>query len=167
MEQQGRVKGRGESESSVPTHSELLAGMPECCLPPALSWGLSAQPLARRDGGALAKCRSSPLSCMRGSASCSFFLRPATRVPEVFVASALLTRQLDLQGRLSGCLRDCSCPEGTRGRGITVPFDNFLTPSQGFPDSPAGKESTCSTGDPSSVPGSGRSAREGYRSQCS
>ena len=97
MEQQGRVKGRGESESSVPTHSELLAGMPECCLPPALSWGLSAQPLARRDGGALAKCRSSPLSCMRGSASCSFFLRPATRVPEVFVASALLTRQLDLQ----------------------------------------------------------------------
>ena len=31
----------------------------------------------------------------------------------------------------------------------------------GFPDSSAGKESTCNRGDPSSTPGSGRSAGEG------
>ena len=31
----------------------------------------------------------------------------------------------------------------------------------GFPDSSVGKESTCNAGDPSSVPGSGRSAGEG------
>ena len=31
----------------------------------------------------------------------------------------------------------------------------------GFPDSSVGKESTCNAGDPSSIPGSGRSAREG------
>ena len=33
--------------------------------------------------------------------------------------------------------------------------------AQGFPDSSVGKESACSAGDPSSIPGSGRSAREG------
>ena len=33
--------------------------------------------------------------------------------------------------------------------------------SRGFPDSSAGKESTCNTGDPGSIPGSGRSAGEG------
>ena len=32
---------------------------------------------------------------------------------------------------------------------------------QGFPDSSAGKESICNAGDPSSVPGSGRSAGKG------
>ena len=31
----------------------------------------------------------------------------------------------------------------------------------GFPDSSAGKESTCNAGDPGSIPGSGRSAGEG------
>ena len=31
----------------------------------------------------------------------------------------------------------------------------------GFPDSSVGKESTCSAGDPSSIPGSGRSPGEG------
>jgi len=31
----------------------------------------------------------------------------------------------------------------------------------GFPDNSVGKESTCSAGDPSSIPGSGRSAGEG------
>ena len=31
----------------------------------------------------------------------------------------------------------------------------------GFPDSSFGKESTCNAGDPSSIPGSGRSAGEG------
>ena len=30
-----------------------------------------------------------------------------------------------------------------------------------FPDSSVGKESTCNAGDPGSIPGSGRSAREG------
>lgn len=97
MEQQGRGEGRGDSGSSVSTQGELLAETPECCLPPARSWGLNAQPLARRDEGALARCGPSPLSCMRGSESCCFLLCPATRVPEVFVASALLTRQLDPQ----------------------------------------------------------------------
>ena len=37
----------------------------------------------------------------------------------------------------------------------------YLLIAQGFPDSSAGKESTCNAGDPSSIPGSGRSAREG------
>ena len=32
---------------------------------------------------------------------------------------------------------------------------------QGFPDSSVGKESTCNAGDPSLIPGSGRSAGEG------
>ena len=31
----------------------------------------------------------------------------------------------------------------------------------GFPDSSVGKESSCNAGDPGSIPGSGRSAREG------
>ena len=31
----------------------------------------------------------------------------------------------------------------------------------GFPDSSVGKESTCNAGDPGSIPGLGRSAREG------
>ena len=31
----------------------------------------------------------------------------------------------------------------------------------GFPDSSVGKESACNTGDPGSIPGSGRSAEEG------
>ena len=31
----------------------------------------------------------------------------------------------------------------------------------GFPDSSVGKESTCNAGDPSSIPGSGRSTGEG------
>ena len=33
--------------------------------------------------------------------------------------------------------------------------------SMGFPDNSVGKESTCSAGDPGSIPGSGRSAGEG------
>ena len=32
---------------------------------------------------------------------------------------------------------------------------------EGFPDSSSGKESACNAGDPSLIPGSGRSAREG------
>ena len=51
--------------------------------------------------------------------------------------------------------------------------DTGLIPSgrtKGFPpDSSGGKESTCNAGDPSSIPGSGRSTREGRGSplQCS
>ena len=47
---------------------------------------------------------------------------------------------------------------------------NWALPSLwGFPDSSVGKESTCNAGDPSSIPGSGRSAGEeiGYALQYS
>ena len=37
----------------------------------------------------------------------------------------------------------------------------YLMESKGFPGSSAGKESTCNAGDPSSIPGSGRSPGEG------
>ena len=37
----------------------------------------------------------------------------------------------------------------------------MITWVQGFPDSSVGKESTCNSGEPSSIPGSGRSAGEG------
>ena len=45
----------------------------------------------------------------------------------------------------------------------------MVLPSKGFPDSSVGNESTCNAGDPSSIPGSGRSAGEGigYPLQCS
>ena len=36
-----------------------------------------------------------------------------------------------------------------------------IIPHKGFPNSSAGKESTCNAGDPGSIPGSGRSAGEG------
>ena len=41
--------------------------------------------------------------------------------------------------------------------------DKFLTSTlvKSFPGSSAGKESACHAGDPSSIPGSGRPAREG------
>ena len=39
--------------------------------------------------------------------------------------------------------------------------EQFKRPLQGFPDSSVGKESACNAGDPSSIPGSGRSAGEG------
>ena len=50
---------------------------------------------------------------------------------------------------------------------LLYPGKNFM--SAGFPDSSVGKESTCNAGDPSSVPGLGRSAGEGigYPLQCS
>ena len=44
--------------------------------------------------------------------------------------------------------------------GIFV-FIQYAWTKKGFPDSPVGKESACSSGDPSSIPGSGRSAGEG------
>ena len=37
------------------------------------------------------------------------------------------------------------------------------SPSYGFPDSSAGKESACNAGDPGSIPGLGRSTGEGKR----
>ena len=38
---------------------------------------------------------------------------------------------------------------------------NVPAMQEGFPDSSVGKESTCNPGDPSLIPGSGRSTREG------
>ena len=38
---------------------------------------------------------------------------------------------------------------------------NHYVVHQGFPDSSVGKEPSCSAGDPGSIPGLGRSAREG------
>ena len=38
---------------------------------------------------------------------------------------------------------------------------NLIAASKGFPDSSVGKESACDTGDPGSIPGSGRSPEEG------
>ena len=48
-------------------------------------------------------------------------------------------------------------------------FGHCCTPLVGFPHSSLGKESACNAGDPSSMPGSGRSAGEGigYPLQCS
>ena len=45
----------------------------------------------------------------------------------------------------------------------------LLTGPGGFPDSSVGKESACKAGDPSLIPGSGRSTGEGmsYLFQCS
>ena len=40
-------------------------------------------------------------------------------------------------------------------------FYDFFAYIEGFPDSSVGKESVCNTGDPGSIPGSGRSAVEG------
>ena len=43
---------------------------------------------------------------------------------------------------------------------MRVKFNDF-TEAMGFPHSSAGKESACNAGDPSSIPGLGRSAGEG------
>ena len=40
-------------------------------------------------------------------------------------------------------------------------FNKDFGTEWGFPHSSAGKESACNAGDPDSIPGSGRSAREG------
>ena len=37
----------------------------------------------------------------------------------------------------------------------------IISIDEGFPDSSVGKESSCNAGDPSSIPGSGRSVGEG------
>ena len=48
-------------------------------------------------------------------------------------------------------------------------FKVFSSDSKGFPDSSVGKESACNAGDPTSIPGLGRSAGKGigYRLQYS
>ena len=38
---------------------------------------------------------------------------------------------------------------------------NYFIEVEGFPDSSVGKESTCNSGDPGLIPGSGRSTGEG------
>ena len=53
---------------------------------------------------------------------------------------------------------------GTRLDGVLFPCSGDLISrieDKGFPGSSAGKESTCNAGDPSLIPGSGRSAGEG------
>ena len=42
-----------------------------------------------------------------------------------------------------------------------MPYCSNLTCQKGFPDSSVGTESACNAGDPSSIPGLGRSAGEG------
>ena len=44
-------------------------------------------------------------------------------------------------------------------------FENFPTYLKGFPNSSVGKESTCNAGDPSLIPGLGRSPGEGKVAQ--
>ena len=48
-----------------------------------------------------------------------------------------------------------------RSRWRCVHLVCFPTHRKGFPDSSVGKEFTCNAGDPGSIPGSGRSGREG------
>ena len=52
---------------------------------------------------------------------------------------------------------------------MTSPFPCYLPTLLGFPDSSVGKESACNAGDPSSIPGSGKSTGEwiGYPLQYS
>ena len=50
---------------------------------------------------------------------------------------------------------------GTSGS-LTEPANTHINnTNQDFPDTSVGKESACNAGDPGSIPGSGRSAREG------
>ena len=53
-----------------------------------------------------------------------------------------------------------ACPDSTScADGVITWY--LLWEKKGFPDSSVGKESTCNAGNPSSIPGSGRSAGEG------
>ena len=59
-------------------------------------------------------------------------------------------------------------PGRLQSMGLQSVGHNFMT-GHGFPDSSFGQESSCKAGDPSLIPGSGRSAGEGigYTLQCS
>ena len=48
-----------------------------------------------------------------------------------------------------------------RGGFLSKGIRTWVSGFEGFPDSSAGEEPTCSAGDPGSIPGSGRSAGEG------
>ena len=50
-------------------------------------------------------------------------------------------------------------PGRLQSMGLQSVGHNFMT-GHGFPDSSVGKESSCNAGDPSLIPGSGRSAGE-------
>ena len=68
----------------------------------------------------------------------------------------------DLQARRKGSRR-CKCPKIIVSRGEWCPRRTILVivHFKGFPDRSVGKESACNAGDPSLIPGSGRSAAEG------
>ena len=57
----------------------------------------------------------------------------------------------------------------TKGPDVGLALERGIFSHLGFPDSSVGKESTCNAGDPSSIPGSGRSTgeRRGYPLQYS
>ena len=82
---------------------------------------------------------------------------------------------LSCTGEGNGNPLQCSCLENPRDRGawwaavygVAQSWTRLKRLSSssihtgGFPDSSVGKESSCNAGDPSSIPGSGRSAGEG------
>ena len=62
----------------------------------------------------------------------------------------------------SYCYYECAGIRGTTARDLGLSYI-YMVPKRplGFPDSSAGKESTCNTGDPASIPGWGSSPGEG------
>ena len=57
---------------------------------------------------------------------------------------------------------ECAGIKGTTARNLGLSYIYILRKRPfGFPDSSAGKESTCNAGDPASIPGWGSSPREG------
>ena len=61
----------------------------------------------------------------------------------------------------SYCYYECAGIKGTTARNLGLSYI-YMVPKRplGFPDSSAGKESTCNTGDPGLIPGLERSAGE-------
>ena len=55
-------------------------------------------------------------------------------------------------------MHECSEPKGCH---LVIEKSEFAPQPQGFPDSSAGKESSCNAGDPGLIPGLGRSSGEG------
>ena len=70
----------------------------------------------------------------------------------------------DLGKQPAAPVEECGASDARRWPGCADTFNQkfraVLGPTR-FPDSSVGKESACSAGDPSSIPGSGRSAGEG------